>query len=738
MKFSLVLALVLVSPLAAAAQDDSYQDARARDLVRLARERRTLEDRRIQRYRTTAVERMSAGLNMGIGEKLLYRRETVTQIDWTRDTVRLHVIGAREVMPPVKGAPQIPAGLDGYVPALAFDPVDSEMLMRFDSTVIRHPLAEGSEQYYRFSSGDTTVIRLPDGRIVRLRELRFSPRHRDPHEINGAFWLEQESHAVVQVYFRLAAPLKPDEGDDGPPFLRPVRAELDYIAIDYGLWDFRWWLPRMVSARGTMQAGAIRMPMSFERKYSDYEITGDTLARPPLAGEAPKMETRPCRPRIQSGVTIRIGGSPDTVRTRTADNMERRQQVRDSIRTARRNGVPDTTGAPTDTTTVCDRTFIITAAEDSVLLHSELLPASIYADGESIFSESAMQDIVDRVRSLPLPDLPFGGPTLELPGRGPGLVRYNRVEGLALGARLIQDLGPYSAEAELMVATAAPALYGSILAQQRGARFEIGAGAYRRLDVVDISVQPFSVSASAVALIGGRDDNDYFRATGAELTLRPATTQSQWYDVRLFAEAQRSVSKETDFSVAHLLDDDRSFRPNISSTRANQAGATVHLRTSKGLNPDAFRWSTELELHGEAGDFTFTRPSLTVRAGMPLGWFALGVEGAAGSSFGDAPSQRRWQLGGATTIRGYSAVAVSGESFWRGRAELGTGLPLLRLSLFGDAGWAGPRADFSTGKPIRSAGVGLGIFDGLVRVDLARALDGPRAWRVHLQLNGVL
>src|SRR5690606_12229301 len=155
-----------------------------------ARARRLTTDRRIESYRTTAAERLTMGLSLGIGEKLLYRREMVSRIDWGRDgPVGIEVLAAREVLPPFSGAGPLPAVLAGYRPRLAFDPVDAEMLLRFDSTVVRHPLAAGSEAHYRFATGDSTVVRLPDGREVRLRELRIEPRRRDRHLISGSFWL---------------------------------------------------------------------------------------------------------------------------------------------------------------------------------------------------------------------------------------------------------------------------------------------------------------------------------------------------------------------------------------------------------------------------------------------------------------------------------------------------------------------------------------------------------------------
>jgi hypothetical protein len=103
---ALVALVVLVAgtPSVAAAQGgaapaDAYVDAESRELVRLARERRLVVDRRITSYEATALERISLGLRMGIGERLLYRRDTATRIEWTPDTVRIAVLAPARSCP---------------------------------------------------------------------------------------------------------------------------------------------------------------------------------------------------------------------------------------------------------------------------------------------------------------------------------------------------------------------------------------------------------------------------------------------------------------------------------------------------------------------------------------------------------------------------------------------------------------------------------------------------------------
>ncbi len=116
----------------------------------------------------------------------------------------------------------------------------------------------------------------------------------------------------------------------------------------------------------------------------------------------------------------------------------------------------------------------------------------------------------------------------------------------------------------------------------------------------------------------------------------------------------------------------------------------------------------------------------------------FGFEAAAGSSTGTVPIQSAYFLGGSPTLRGYDGGAFAGDAFWRGRFEVGNRFPAFRLALFTDAGWAGARAGFRNGKAKWGGGVGASFFDGLLRLDLARAFSTPRGWRFDMYLDGVL
>ena len=729
---------------------DAYVDDEARELVRLARVRLNTFDRRIIAYSTTARERASVSLQAGIAGKLIYRRETVTRINWHQDRpIEMEILALREAAPLFDAAAQVPDDIASELPRLAFDPADPGMLMRIDTTSLRHPLAEGGERHYRFASGDTTVIRLPDGRVVRLRELRVIPRSRQPQYINGSFWLDAETHAVVQAYFRLARAFDADAPntslrvgvstasptDSGETrtrgldlasigALKPIRADIDYIALEYGLWDLQWWLPRLVTASGYVQVSRFRAPIAYERTYEDYTVEGDPGG---MFVQAPDSLPRRCRAVLRY-VSTPGNEARDSVRQAEADSVRARRKR--AIERSRAAG--DTLATPD-----CEREVVITAAADSILLNSPELPSSIYAGDHELISEDELNALEQRVRAIAAPPWALVRPRFQLGTRGPGLVRYNRVEALSVGARMQFDAGNalLGAEARIGVADIEPR--GELSLDRRDGAMSARFAAYRRLQPVTAS-SAHGTFASLGALIFGRDDGQYYDALGTELLLQPRPSSTQWFDLRMYAERQRAVSRNTDFSLVHLFDADRRFLDNFAADRAVQLGTRLRLRAASGTNPAAFRLATELSLGAETGDFTFVRPELLVRATAPLtARLSLSVEGAAGTTEGsDVPMQAHTWLGGAATLRGYPGGVVNGERYWRARAELARGAPGARLALFGDAGWAAPRNRFDARDALYAAGLGASFFDDVFRIDLAHGFSDPGGLRLHVHFSG--
>jgi len=735
----LALLQLLLPPGAAGAQDtvpippDAYADATARETVARARERRALVDRSIEAYEATATERISAGHRLLLRERLLYRRESAAYVSWQREgPIEVKALGAREVVPVAVQLPQIPGDLDSYMGSMAFDPMNAQFLLEFGGSDLRNPIAEGSEAHYRFSTGDSTTIVLAGGRRVRLRELRIQPRRRHPTLIAGSYWFDVDSYAVVQAVFRLARPWTVDDADedDLPGFLGGLSADISHVAVEYGLWEQRWWLPRFVTAGGVVKLGMFgSVPVEYERRYDGYQVRGDVAL-------APEVRDSTTRERCRRTVSFQIGvGVEDSVRLARASERANVQRERYDSAMAAYDSLVAVGERPESNP--CQPVFV--AIPDSVdLLRSPLLPPDIYA-GETLLAEAELTDLMDRVEDLPEMDWGVARPEFDWGFGGSGLVRYNRVEALAVGARIGVDLGRMQAAAVARYGVADEKFSGELSLARQTARRAWRLAGYHQLAAMDPATSPFSLASSLNAFLIGRDDAQYYRAAGGALAVAPAPVHTQWWEARLYAERQMPVARNTDFSLRHVLDEDALFRPVVPADPADQAGLELTLRGQHGADPDGLRLGAELGVRGETGTFDFARQALTLRAAFPLpAGFAGAVEGAGGAATGHVPAQSHFYIGGPATLRGYATAALAGPAFWRGRAELARGIPAVRLSVFGDAAWAGERADLRTSRPLVSAGVGASFLDGIVRFDLARALRAPTGWRLHLYMDGLL
>ncbi|HEX8430533.1 MAG TPA: ShlB/FhaC/HecB family hemolysin secretion/activation protein, partial [Longimicrobium sp.] len=456
------------------------------------------------------------------------------------------------------------------------------------------------------------------------------------------------------------------------------------------------------------------------RSYEGYRVEGSAEAVPVQVAAAGEAPGRLCRPR---------GFGSITVSSEARSESEKWQASWDSAAAKLAQG---------DTATGkerCARAFIVTRADSTDLVSGPAFDASIYDEGEGPLSATEMESLADLVRDLP--GVPWGvsRPTLQF--LTPDLVRFNRVEGLSLAARATLPLGPASIRGEARVGTTGE--FGARLAGVRSTpslRAELAG--YRGLEAVQVTSQPFSLASSASALFLGRDENDYFRGTGAEIRLAPAEARRQRWDARVFAERQERVRARSDLSVRGLFDSSFDARPNVAADRADQLGATLRFRAARGDDPAGLRTRAELELHGETGDFSFARPVVRLGADGGIGGgIGFGLALTAGSGFGEIPAQRAWQIGGATSVRGHDPATLRGESVWLARGELTRGTPLLRLAVFGDAGWTGDADDLWSARPLRGAGVGVSILDNLLRVDVARGIGGG-GYRVHLRMGGSL
>jgi len=709
-------------PVTPALMASAFKDPQAAKLLGMAREARLDQDSALTGYDAIAYERMSVGMGFKrIGrDRLLMRSERAARVVWSRGSpVYVEILGKRSVMPMLEGSGD--ADLDNEV-AIPYFPgreglwVGSGLAKKdvSDDEII-HPLANGAEAYYTYSTGDSVAFELPGGKRIQLRELLVRPRAPKWNVALGSLWFDIGSARLVRAVYRLAEPMdiwaianeETDSTDDKPPrwvksMISPLKAQIKSVTIEYGLHEGQFWMPRLQALEGDAQAAFMHVPFKMEQTFKYASVNG-------------KMAVS--IPQIAVGDTAR-----DSV-SRAARIARRHDECKtggDRMRTIRRTE----SGQPMIVKTPCDSV---------ALAHSPELPKSIYDDGEELFGANERDALVSE--ALTLGAQPGFIPQPIAFTYGLAETRYNKIEGLSTAIGASQSLGQgYTAHASARLGIADRQSNGELGLARSDGRHTFGINAYRRLASANEFSDPFSFGSSLSALLFGRDEGFYYRTLGAELTgTGDDSATGTW---RLFAEHQSDAKKKTNFSLAGKLGSDK-FADNIDATDGNYFGVSAERHGSKGLDPHGLRLFGQTRAEAVTGPADFVRGMFdaTISHGLTRkldGALTL----AAGSSAGTVPIQRDWFLGGSQTVRGQAAGAAIGNAFWMTRVELGSSFVGARPVVFYDVGWAGDRKDFSSpGRPISGAGVGASFMDGLVRFDVARGIYPEKKIRANLYVE---
>jgi hypothetical protein len=740
----------------------AFRDRGAKTLLLNARAARIRQDSSLLSYEANAYQRISAGLGFArIGrDRLIFRTENASHVRWHRDVgAWIEVKGARTVVPiaPGEGEKEARQDLEGELDDLTplpyypgYEPLwigTGLAKAEVDERQLVHPLAEGSEAYYTYQRGDTASLRLPDGRVIRILELRVRPRTTRWNLAVGSLWFDADQGQLVRAIYRLAEPIdvwaevrrhEPHATDDVPkwvmPLISPLRAQVHAIAVEYGLHKGRFWLPRLQAAEGEARVSAFRVPFKMEQSFRYTSVNAlDSLPR--FAVQASSR-----RDSLWRSLDTLVG--PDRARLRDSLRAARRAS-RDSIRQGlkRMAAQCDTSdfrvvtryryeGAqvPVAVRIPCDRQKLASSSE---------LPPSIYDPGEELFGVKERESLI--AEALSLTAQPAFGPQRPVVRYGLHMTRFNRIEALSIGVAVEQQLGMgYSARGvgRLGVADLEPNVELS-LARSNLLR-TVRATGYNRLVAANDWGDPLSFGSSLGALLWGRDEGFYYRASGAELAM--SGDRGVRFDWRLFAEQQRSAALETQFSLANTVGN-TTFGPNIEATRGTYVGSALRLAHSYGLDPERLRVLSDLRLEAATSNAMYGRAALDLTVSHGLGRVAgTAVAGSVtlggGSSVGEVPRQRLWYLGGTQTVRGQRAGAAFGDAYWLARAELGLGIPAARPVLFADWGWAGDRdALGEVGRPLSGVGVGGSFVDGMIRFDVARGIHPEQRWSVNLYVE---
>ena len=723
----------------------AYGDARARSMVELARAARLDQDSALRYYDATAYQRMSAWLGFRkIGrERLVFRTENASRVRWQRGVgARVELKGARMATPLLKGVMNgdsadvrdLAGMLNGAVSPIPYYPGRDQLLpmmeqgkvqSQVDERELIHPLGTGAEAYYRYETGDSTEIRLPSGRTVRLREIRVRARRPQWNLAVASLWFDTQDAHLVRAIYRFSEPMdiaKVAEEEDSTafedvprwvkPMIFPMRANVSALTVEYGLYEERFWMPRVQALEGDVQVSFMHVPFKMEERFTYASVNGSDSIAPIVLDQGRGAALRAA---IRNDSTL-----SDSVK------RERRRALRDSLQTARRDERKRqcaATGSYVTTMQRYDSALVVAVnvpCDTAVLAHSPDLPPSIYDDGEEVFGSKELETLRDEVLSMSA-QARFAPQRPEL-HYGLDLTRYNRVEGLASALAADARLGAgYTARALVRASTAELAPTAELSLGRSDGRRALSIGGYRRLAVSNDWGNPLGFGGSVSSLLFARDEGFYYRTMGVEL--RATGEGKSLFDWRLFAERQRSATVGTQFSLPHAFAGTR-FMENYVADDGSILGAALRIGGSRGTDPHGLRSTGELRLEGGEGTFAFGRAAgeLTVTHGLGEhldGALTLG----AGSSSGEVPVQRLWFLGGSGTVRGQRPGSAVGDAFWLARAELGSSFVAVRPVVFADLGWAGDRDAWrSPGRPLSGAGIGASFLDGLLRFDLARGI----------------
>jgi hypothetical protein len=368
---------------------------------------------------------------------------------------------------------------------------------------------------------------------------------------------------------------------------------------------------------------------------------------------------------------------------------------------------------------------------------------------EGIGPETELAEIRKQAVELARARMLSGLPNLRLSApAASAVVRYNRAEGVALGAGM--TFRP-AETVELRVRGGYAFGAGHPLAAAELGWEGVKASAYLN-NPRDVGLGPVAsgVLNTLSSLLAGEDYTDLYYASGVGLRAERALSPGWMLSAGVRAERHRSAELASDFSLFG-----GTFRPVRRIDEGTMLGGGITVRRTPAS--DAARaWGIGMSLEvgrlsNDGGDILTTLPYARplADAEWTRRWnprdAMLEVEGAAGFALGDLPRQELFLLGGRGTLPGYAFRSFAGDRFAMARTTYSADLtsPWLRGRVFGAAGWtgsgeAGEWALGSWGTPAPAGvktgiGVGVGLFYDILRVDLARGLGSGGRWELIVE-----
>ncbi|HEU5039461.1 MAG TPA: ShlB/FhaC/HecB family hemolysin secretion/activation protein, partial [Gemmatimonadales bacterium] len=310
------------------------------------------------------------------------------------------------------------------------------------------------------------------------------------------------------------------------------------------------------------------------------------------------------------------------------------------------------------------------------------------------------------------------------------ILRYDRVQGLSLGlgyqARLpgVRFTGLYGT-----------ARYGlsdervtgrlTLLRDAPGGRLAVSG--YREIGDAD----PFGLGRgfgnTLNALFAAHDNGDYYLAHGGLLGFETSIATGLDLSVGARLERQTSIARSASSEVNDFLGGSGAFPGNPPVDDGTYGGASVRLSGIGGTR----WWVTADVLAGESRAtgrlFGELRREVGGRSGV-----TLRLKG--GLATRPALRQSLFRLGGLNTVRGFDYGTLRGQAFWAAQLDLAPIAGRLRPVAFLDAGQAARPGDLFDSKALVGGGVGVSLFNGLLRFDLSHPISPDTGGKLRFDI----
>ena len=330
------------------------------------------------------------------------------------------------------------------------------------------------------------------------------------------------------------------------------------------------------------------------------------------------------------------------------------------------------------------------------------------------------------------------------------MVSYNRVEGFFLALGIPKEYNDYYGLGSKLT------FYGSIGYGLSNDKIRYRAGLTRKFlgkNSLELGIESFDLTQTEDLWVIPQDENtinafffhedyhDFYRSWGSAIYGRQKIGNILSIEAGYRQENHEDMKVEKDWS---LFRQRKNFRENPLIQAGDYKNTYLSVELGKSRKLKNWNASLEVELNSDliSDDMPdYERYILSVSKYQRLGRNdEVNFRVRYGTTFGSVPDQKKFDLGGIGTLRGYGykqfqngdkMILINTEYITDGDAITGLEfLPIFNdfeVAFFVDAGivWSDERDLPEISELMRNIGFGLQSDDGTFRIDFAKPLDGP-------------